>query len=136
MPPFWRQAFQYLRSGRRRLSVFLVALCWLALNAQLALAAHRCEMLPLPGAMAQHHASYHYTSTPHSLKPPSPICEKHCTADPWQNDNGHVKIDTLPVVTTLIIQPPAQQIAVASPCWLMPPASGPPAEIRFCRFRE
>ncbi|KAA8999881.1 hypothetical protein FJU30_11310 [Affinibrenneria salicis] len=144
MPPLSSfQPLTYrLRSHKRRWA-WLLTLCWLFVNAQLAVAGHQCDF-PLanaPTAMqhqahlhrqaAQNHDA-HMDASAHATS----LCEKHCVPDNLQPDNASLALLALPVDYQLAPVAPSQSAAAQDSAWLTPPSAGPPAEIRFCRFRE
>ncbi|WP_168363091.1 hypothetical protein [Dickeya zeae] len=130
---------------------WMLALCWLLLNAQLAIASHRCD-IPLIAAASvapvnvQHDthrmqsdavmpdmsAGYDVQTTASV----GPLCEKHCQPDTASQDLPSLSLLALPVSSELLPVQPPQPVTVGSNRWFTPPVAGPPAEIRFCRFRE
>ncbi|QYM94327.1 hypothetical protein FGI21_07760 [Dickeya zeae] len=129
----------------------MLALCWLLLNTQLAIASHRCD-IPLIAAASvapvnvQHDthrmqsdavmpdmsAGYDVQTTASV----GPLCEKHCQPDTASQDLPSLSLLALPVSSELLPVQPPQPVTVGSNRWFTPPVAGPPAEIRFCRFRE
>jgi hypothetical protein len=65
-----------------------------------------------------------------------PLCEKHCQPDTASQDLPSLSLLALPVSSELLPVQPSQPVTVGSNRWFTPPVAGPPAEIRFCRFRE
>ncbi|WP_067486662.1 hypothetical protein [Dickeya sp. CSL RW240] len=126
---------------------WLLALCWLLLNTQLAVAGHRCGLtITAAPVMVQHEA--HRMSHPADMPDGqttaqvkasaeiSPLCEKHCLPDSATQELPSLSLLALPVNDELLPVPPSPSLAVASDDRLTPPVTGPPATIRFCRFRE
>lgn len=113
--------------------MLLVALAVLLLQSQLALATHQCELLIQGDSPMLQHVQ-HQQMTPVEMK--TPLCEKHCVPDSAQKTADQPPVVALPVTLTLAaVETPAQSVTRAD--WtLKPPAVGPPATIRFCRFRE
>lgn len=64
------------------------------------------------------------------------LCEKHCIPDVMQKDNSHSSLAAIPASNTLVLVVPECNETASSVGLLTPPATGPPATIRFCRFRE
>ncbi|KHT39413.1 hypothetical protein SNR26_10225 [Pectobacterium brasiliense] len=125
---------------------WLLALCWFFLNAQLAIAAHQCDITlgqTSPTIQQQRadiqqlsaHAS-HEIKASYVASPQTPLCEKHCVPDNVTQDNGSLALLALPVSGELVLADNPVTLSPTSDVWLSPPAVGPPAEIRFCRFRE
>ncbi|AUC44257.1 hypothetical protein D083_3908 [Dickeya solani RNS 08.23.3.1.A] len=65
-----------------------------------------------------------------------PLCEKHCLPDSASQDLPSLSLLALPVSDELLPVPTPEPVTVGSNRWFTPPVAGPPAEIRFCRFRE
>ena len=127
-----------LRFIKRHLLMLLIALGWLLIQSQMAIASHGCA-LPVPGeAMAQQHLHHlamgDDAPKAHAMK--APLCEKHCVPDQVQKESHYPSLAALPATLTLAIAEPVCS-AITSRSWVLtPPAVGPPATIRFCRFRE
>ncbi|AYH02225.1 hypothetical protein F6Q07_19695 [Pectobacterium parmentieri] len=129
---------------------WLLALCWLFLNAQLAIAGHQCDMtLSQASPAIQHQAhlqqgdaqplsphAHHATKASYATDQQTPLCEKHCVPDSVKQDNGSLALLALPVSSELVLADHSVTLNQSCDTWLSPPAAGPPAEIRFCRFRE
>ncbi|MBA5237929.1 hypothetical protein H2Y54_15460 [Pectobacterium aroidearum] len=129
---------------------WLLALCWLFLNAQLAIAGHQCDItLSQTSPTIQHQAhlqqvdvqplsshAQHMAGASYALDQQTPLCEKHCVPDSVKQDNGSLALLALPVSGELVLADNPVTLNLACDAWLSPPAAGPPAEIRFCRFRE
>ncbi|WP_312624489.1 DUF2946 domain-containing protein [Scandinavium sp.] len=122
-----------LRFFRRHLAMLLVAFGALVLQSQLALAAHQCDLNPLGDSMMLQHVEHQGMS---SMAMKTPLCEKHCVPDSAQKVADRPPVVALPVTLTLaVVEHPCQSVTRTD--WsLKPPAMGPPATIRFCRFRE
>jgi len=119
--------------------MLLMAFGWLLIQSQVAIASHDCD-LDMQGqtVMAQHYDHMMADTAPqlpvHAMR--APLCDKHCVPDVAQKDTGHQPLLALPVSMTLAVAKPVC-VDIAREGWaLTPPAVGPPATIRFCRFRE
>ncbi|WP_420065365.1 hypothetical protein [Pectobacterium colocasium] len=129
---------------------WLLALCWLFLNAQLAIAGHQCDMVLSQTSPAVQHQAHlqladvhplsshtqHTAEASYTADQQTPLCEKHCIPDSVKQDNGSLALLALPVSGELVLADNPVPLNQACDAWLSPPAVGPPAEIRFCRFRE
>lgn len=127
---------QSLRALRLHLIRLLLALGFLFIGSQLALASHDCG-LAISGdtVMAQHMGHLQSPAMP-GAHANSPGCEKHCVPDLAQKETVHLSLAALPVAGTLAVAQPPCPPVIASHWSLTPPAAGPPATLRFCRFRE
>ncbi len=126
-----------LRFLKRHLLMLLIAFGWLLFQSQVAIASHDCTLdMQGESAMLQHvdHMQVRETVTTHALQ--TPLCDKHCVPDAMQKESGHGSLVALPVVTALAVTLPACVDTPPTEWSLTPPAAGPPATIRFCRFRE
>lgn len=131
------QFMHSLRLPGKRVSALLFTLCWLVLNAQLALASHQCDMRPPVKNTPMQHSEYmQMPDTPEHMQSQSALCEKHCVPERTQSDSGSVPLLALPVVQTLALITVDARAAVTTADWVAPPITAPPAEVRFCRFRE
>ncbi|WP_058911733.1 hypothetical protein [Entomohabitans teleogrylli] len=125
-----------LRFIRQHLLILMMAFGWLFIHSQLAVASHDCPIdIQADTVMIQHmnHAMAEEDSG-HQMR--GALCEKHCIPDVMQKDNGHSDPAVLPASSAIVL---AQAVDTREPVaqWsLTPPAVGPPAAIRFCRFRE
>lgn len=125
-----------LRFLKKHLLMFLIAFGWLMINSQVAVASHDCA-LDLRGEIAMiQHMDMMANPPAHAADAPSPLCEKHCVPDRLQKENAHPQLVALPAVMTLALITPECDDITPSVWSLTPPAAGPPATIRFCRFRE
>ncbi|QHM97232.1 DUF2946 domain-containing protein [Kosakonia sacchari] len=128
-----------LRFIKRHLLMLLLAFGWLLIQSQVALASHDCSVsVQGEHMMVQHmdHRMMMSDSAPHMDMMKTPLCEKHCVPDLAQKDTDNASLVALPVSLTLVAAEPVCS-PVAHDGWsLTPPAIGPPATIRFCRFRE
>ncbi|MBJ7221634.1 MULTISPECIES: hypothetical protein [unclassified Brenneria] len=125
---------------------WLLALCWLFLNAQLAIAGHQCDLtVSHVSPSIQHqahlqqttsHFSHHDAMAKPSADQQTPLCEKHCVPDTIKQDNASLISLALPVNNDLVLAAQPHEANGANHVWFSPPVAGPPAEIRFCRFRE
>lgn len=117
---------------------WLLALCWLLLNAQLAIAGHRCDLpvtAPTPAMQHQSHLMQP-AHTPQAAEQQSSLCDKHCVPDSVSQDFAALAALAPPASSELSLAERPQPLLLASAEWFSPPVAGPPAEIRFCRFRE
>ncbi|WP_308168679.1 DUF2946 domain-containing protein [Cedecea davisae] len=125
------------RFFRKHLLMLLLAFGWLFVNSQVAVASYDCPVDMTAGPMAApHSSSMKMADQAMQLKISNPLCEKHCVPDVMQKDNGHSSLVALPVVDSLALVEPQCTQALESVSHITPPATGPPATIRFCRFRE
>jgi len=126
-----------LRFLKRHLLMLLIAFGWLLFQSQVAIASHDCTLdMQGESAMLQHvdHMQVRETATTHALQ--TPLCDKHCVPDAMQKESGHGSLVALPVETALAVSLPVCVDTPPTEWSLTPPAAGPPATIRFCRFRE
>ncbi|MGM3161130.1 hypothetical protein [Dickeya undicola] len=126
---------------------WLLALCWLLLNTQLAVAGHRCGLSVMAAPVSIQHDAHRTqqsaamsemqpTSAMSSTADSGPLCEKHCLPDSANQDLSSLSLLALPASTELLPVQPPEQASHSNNNWFTPPVVGPPAEIRFCRFRE
>ncbi|WP_313107148.1 DUF2946 domain-containing protein [Pseudescherichia vulneris] len=126
-----------LRFLKRHLLMLLIAFGWLLFQSQVAIASHDCTLdMQGESAMLQHvdHMQVREIATTHALQ--TPLCDKHCVPDAMQKESGHGSLVALPVETALAVSLPVCVDTPPTEWSLTPPAAGPPATIRFCRFRE
>ncbi len=125
-----------LRFLKKHLLMFLVAFGWLFIQSQVAIASHDCS-IDLRGEVAAiQHMDMMAKPGPHHAVDASPLCEKHCVPDQVQKDPAQPQLVALPAAMMLSFTPP-ECTSVSHAAWsLSPPAVGPPATIRYCRFRE
>ncbi len=132
-----RSLMKTVRVLRQHLWMLAMALGFLLVAGQTAQASHGCP-LDLEGQVVsvqhQDHLMGHDASPSHSTA--SPLCEKHCVPDVMQKESPQNNLVALPVVETLAVIEPQCLQHTDSHWSLTPPAAGPPATIRFCRFRE
>ncbi|VEB99670.1 Uncharacterised protein [Cedecea lapagei] len=122
---------------RKHLLMLLLAFGWFFVNSQVAVASYDCPVDMTAGPMvAPHSGTMQMSDKAMQAKIGSPLCEKHCVPDVMQKDNGHSSLVALPVVDSLALIEPQCSTVVESTPYVNPPATGPPATIRFCRFRE
>ncbi|MDY1036312.1 hypothetical protein GJV04_08765 [Enterobacteriaceae bacterium RIT714] len=125
-----------LRFLKKHLLMFLLAMGWLLVQSQVAVASHDCS-LNLRGEMAMiQHTDMVAKPLSHEVSVLSPLCEKHCVPDQAQKDPAQPQLVALPAAMTLTLNTPPCSATPHSAWSLTPPAAGPPATIRFCRFRE
>lgn len=131
------QFMHSLRLPGKRASALLFALCWLMLNAQLALASHQCDMRPpVENTQMQHNEFMQMPDSTEHMQNQTVLCEKHCVPERTQSDGSSLPVLALPVVQTLALTTVDARTAVTTADWIAPPVTAPPAEVRFCRFRE
>lgn len=117
--------------------MLLMAFGWLFVNSQVAVASHDCPVEVSSQILSiQHNDHMLMDGAGDTVKMKGSLCEKHCIPDVMQKDNGHSALVALPVTNTLALIVPECSETVAAVAVLTPPATGPPATIRFCRFRE
>ncbi len=125
-----------LRFLKKHLLMFLVAFGWLLIQSQVAVASHDCNIDLRGNVTAIQHMDMLAKPGPHHLADASPLCEKHCVPDQAQKDPAQPHLTALPAAMTLSLITPECH-AVGHSVWSVnPPAVGPPATIRYCRFRE
>nr|WP_287858567.1 hypothetical protein [Klebsiella sp.] len=131
--------FKQATRRRLRIRAGLVIACWLLLNLQLAVAAHHGGGQPSVAPEVQvHHIVDGMMSMPGMESAGQKvICEKHCDPDTAQpNSSTALQLNAFPSETALLVVSPQQESCAERMDWHTPPVTGPPAEIRFCRFRE
>ena len=125
-----------LRFIKKHLLMFLLAFGWLLIQSQVAVASHQCSM-DLRGEVATiQHMEMMAQPGPYYAAGASPLCEKHCVPDQVQKDPAQPHLVALPATMTLTLTTPECSSASHSAWSVTPPAVGPPATIRYCRFRE
>lgn len=115
--------------------MLLVALCVLILQSQLAIASHSCDLNPLGDSSVLQHVNHQQMSSM-SITMKTPLCEKHCVPESASQSTDHPPVLALPTTVSLAVVSAPCEGAVTTDWTLTPPAVGPPATIRFCRFRE
>lgn len=122
-----------LRFFKKHLLMFLMAFGWLLIQSQVAVASHHCS-IDLRGEIAavQHQDMM---ANPDAASA-SPLCEKHCVPDQAQSDPAQPQVMALPAAMILTLNTPECTVERHSAWSITPPAVGPPATIRYCRFRE
>lgn len=131
------QFMHSLRLHGKRVSALLFALCWLVLNAQLALASHQCDMRPpVENTAMAHNITMQMPDSPEHMQSQSLLCEKHCAPERTQSDSGSVPLVALPVAPALAMLTVDASTAVTTADWIAPTVTPPPAEVQFCRYRE
>lgn len=128
-----------LRFAKKRAGAWLLAVCWLLLNSQLAIANHGCDLQFTAETPAEQHMMHMQATDPvmDNMQAAGPLCEQHCIPEPMQQDHGSLALAAmLPASSELRVVAPAQQVQFSRAAWQTPPIAGPPAEIVFCRFRE
>lgn len=127
----------HLHCLRKYLLMLLLAFCGLLIQSQVAVASHQCDIsVDGEAVMLQHmqHQMAVKESPAHAMK--APLCGKHCVPDILQKDLQHTPLIALPAATTLAAVTPLCVEETGRSWERVPPATGPPATIRFCRFRE
>ena len=126
------QFMHSLRLPGKRVSVLLFALCWLVLNAQLALASHQCDMRPpVENTAMAHNITMQMPDSPEHMQSQSLLCEKHCAPERTQSDSGSVPLVALPVAPALAMLTVDASTAVTTADWIAPTVTPPPAEVQF-----
>jgi len=127
-----------LRFLKRHLAVLLVAFGWLLIQSQVAIASHDCALPSLQESRGVQHMDHMMLAdnAPPAAVMNTPLCAKHCVPDMAQKESGHQPLVALPVSVTLAVAKPVSTLLSCEGWSLAPPAVGPPATIRFCRFRE
>ncbi|CAI2161302.1 Uncharacterised protein [Serratia fonticola] len=129
-----------LRFAKKRAATWLLAVCWLLLNSQLAIASHHCDLQLTTVAPAAQHTMHMQAADPlanEMMQAEGPVCEKHCVPDSAQQDHGNLALAAvIPASSELLVAAPQPQAQFLRLDWQTPPIAGPPAEIVFCRFRE
>ncbi|MGP3593919.1 hypothetical protein [Vagococcus sp. WN89Y] len=127
-----------LRFIRRHLAVLLVAFGWLLIQSQVAIASHDCALPSLQESRVVQHMNHMMMAekAPQTAEMKTPLCAKHCVPDMAQKEGDHQPLVALPVSATLAVAKPVCAPLSRERWSLTPPAAGPPATIRFCRFRE
>ncbi|MEZ6876495.1 hypothetical protein [Enterobacter sp. KBR-315C3_2022] len=125
-----------LRFLKKHLLMFLIAFGWLLIQSQVAAASHGCS-IDLRGEVAAiQHMDMMGKTAPLHASDASPLCEKHCMPDQAQKDPAQPQLVALPSAMTIALNVPECRAASPSAWSVNPPAVGPPATIRYCRFRE
>lgn len=125
-----------LRPRRWRNVAYGVLWLLLLINAQLALASHNCNLQPSALPTSRQHGANMLHGAGNPAAAPQQVCEKHCVPDSVQPDTHTLPLIVLPNNTRLSITPRHDEPQLQNVAWLMPPIAGPPAEERFCRYRE
>lgn len=135
MMAFYKSIFRKMMQRKSRLRTVFAVSCWVLLNAQLAVAAYNCDRITVPLPEEVQAVSMPGMNAG-DMPVKSLLCDKHCTPDNAQKTGQFHLADAL-------MQGPAIRLVAAeisssfsASYWLTPPVTGPPAEIRFCRFRE
>ncbi|RPH26877.1 DUF2946 domain-containing protein [Buttiauxella warmboldiae] len=132
---FWSTS--RFRFFRKHLLMLLLAFGWLFVNSQVAVAAHDCPVdISAQSLSVQHNEHMLMGNHRDGVKAKGTLCDKHCIPDVMQKDNGHSSLAVLPATDTLALVVPECSETATSRALIAPPATGPPATIRFCRFRE
>lgn len=138
MPHILQVLFRRATQRRFCIRVKLVVTCWLLLNMQMAIAAHHAPppMSDIPSA----HSQTMMGSMPYMSGMPvsqKAVCEKHCHPDNTLTESLPLQPHAIPVITSLLPVSQEQPLSLwLRETWQKPPVTGPPTEVRFCRFRE
>lgn len=125
-----------LRFIKKHLLMFLLAFGWLLIQTQVAVASHQCSM-DLRGEVATiQHMEMMAQPGPHYAAGASPLCENIVCRIRYKKILPSRILVALPAAMTLTLTPPECSSASHSAWSVTPPAVGPPATIRYCRFRE
>lgn len=125
-----------LRFLKKHLLMFLIAFGWLLIQSQVAVASHDCSMNLRGDVAAIQHMDMVAKPSPHNAVDASALCEKYCVPEQAQKDPAQPHLVALPAAMSLSLNTP-ECTSVRHSVWsVTPPAAGPPATIRFCRFRE
>lgn len=124
---------------RYRLRVGLTVACWILLNMQLVTGSHHSSPPPASEGKRHYAARMNHSLTQSCVENTSQklLCEKHCHPDRVQpSSTTPLHPDAVALETLLLIpvRKPEQYSTLTA--WQTPPVTGPPTEIRFCRFRE
>ncbi|WP_312691409.1 DUF2946 domain-containing protein [Kosakonia sp.] len=118
--------------------MLLIAFGWLLIQSQVAVASHDCALSVQSGNVMVQHMDHRMMagSAPQTNTLKTPLCEKHCVPDLAQKETPHPPLVALPVsLSVAVVRPVCHEMSREG--WsLTPPAAGPPATIRFCRYRE
>lgn len=114
--------------------MLLLAFGFWFIQCQVAIASHDCALNPVGEAAMIQHLDHQMSS--HDAASNMSLCGQHCVPDSAQKISDNASLLAIPVVSTLaVVIPPC--VAAEQEAWsLAPPAAGPPATIRYCRFRE
>ncbi|MEB4677338.1 DUF2946 domain-containing protein [Enterobacteriaceae bacterium G50] len=123
-----------LRFIRKHFLMLLLAFGFWFIQCQVAIASHDCQLNPAGEAVMIQHMDHQMSS--HATESNMSLCGQHCVPDSSQKTLDNASLIAIPVVSSLALVMPTCE-AVQEDAWsLTPPAVGPPATIRFCRFRE
>lgn len=127
-----------LRFIKRHLLMLLMAFGWLLIQSQVAIASHDCDVSVQGETVMVQHMDHMMMadSAPQMNVMKTPLCEKHCVPDLVQKDTPHQPLVALPSTLALAVVKPVCTDVSREGWSLTPPAAGPPATIRFCRYRE
>lgn len=133
MPVRWIYRLRYLK---KHLLMLMFAFGWLLIQSQLAVASHDCAINVRGETATIQHLDMMAMPQHHAAPAPSGLCDKHCVPEQVQKDTGHPQLVALPAAMTVTLNAPDCAAVASSSSVVTPPAVGPPATIRFCRFRE
>lgn len=144
MPLRLRQLLKGAMKRRFYFPALFFAACWLLLSSQLALASHHTghdgeSMASMPSMnmnMDDTMSRYMQHIVDMDMPVHKILCDKHCHPDNGQVQNHKLQPDMLPANIEMRLAERQQNVCVQPVSYRTPPAIGPPAEIRFCRFRE
>jgi len=132
--PLYRRIMQ--RNFRLRAGLFMA--CWFLLNMQLAVAAlHDMRIHSSSFKPQSSQRSYNDMDAPYSGDSKlQPLCNKHCNPDNGQVFSPGLQLVAMSAESSLLPVEQMQMTTFDHKAWYFPPVNAPPAEIRFCRFRE
>lgn len=133
MPAGWIFRLRYLK---KHLLMLMFAFGWLLIQSQVAVASHDCAINVQGETATLQHLDMMAMPQHHAAPAPSGLCDKHCVPEQVQKDTGHPQLVALPAAMTITLNDPDCAAVASSSSVVTPPAVGPPATIRFCRFRE
>lgn len=133
MPTSW---IGRLRCLKKHLLMLMFAFGWLLIQSQVAVASHDCAINVQGEAATLQHLDMMAMPQHHAAPAPSGLCDKHCVPEQVQKESGHLQLVALPATMTIALNDPDCGHVSSSSSVVTPPAVGPPATIRFCRFRE
>ncbi len=133
MPASWIFRLRYLK---KHLLMLMFAFGWLLIQSQVAVASHDCTINVQGETASIQHLDMMAMPQHHAAPAPSALCDKHCVPEQVQKDTGHSQLVALPAAMTVTLNEPDCVAVASSSRVVTPPAVGPPATIRFCRFRE
>ncbi|KEA54278.1 hypothetical protein DT73_02590 [Mangrovibacter sp. MFB070] len=131
---------RYLKHGFITPVLFLAA-CWLVGNAPLAQASESSPGTHLSAPVTTHYShDSHNMAMLHTMAMRTSVdrilCEKDCHPDYGKLQHHKLQPEPVAMESGLLLVERWERDCVQPVSWHVPPSTGPPAEIRFCRFRE